>query len=160
MSTELHCYDYVNQPFELVRSAVLADTQALLKRATSRGGNSKLHVGLLGLEIGAEIETELGTVLEHQESPQRPTTTIELAWRSRRGAAWFPVMNAHLAIYPLSPTETQLELSGTYKPPLGLLGDAVDAVALRRIAQEAVATFVREVATHLRANLAAVHAPA
>ncbi len=153
MSAELHCYDYVNQPFEIVRRSVVADPQALFARATSMGTGGKLHVRLGGIDLGAEIDIEIEGVTEVRESLERPVTTLALTWRSRKSPAWFPVMAAKLAIYPLSPPETQLELSGTYQAPLGVLGGVVDAVAMGRIAQDSVETFVREIATHLRAHL-------
>lgn len=152
MSTSITCYDYVNQPFELVRRAVLQDALSLFQRATSEGSHSRLHVGIGGIDVGTEIEIELGAVTERREPLTRPTTTMALSWRGRRGPGWFPVMNAELSVYPLSATETQLELVGTYKPPLGMLGGAVDAIALNRLAQESVATFVREVAGYLRTH--------
>ena len=157
MSAELHCYDYVNQPFEIVRRSVLLDPKALFGHATStRAG--KLHVKLGGLDLGAEIEVEVNGVIESREPFERPRTTITLTWRGKRAPAWFPVMAAELAIFPLSPTETQLALSGTYQPPLGLVGDAIDAVAMKKIAQESVDTFVREIASYLRRTLPAAQA--
>lgn len=156
MSAELRCYDYVNQPFEIVRRAVLADPQELFRRGT----DNKLHVKLGGLDVGTEIEIEVAGVTELREDFERPATHIALSWRNHRSPSWFPVMTATLAIYALSPTETQLELFGTYAAPLGVVGEAVDAVAMRRIAQESVATFVREVAAHLRKSLPAAQASA
>jgi hypothetical protein len=67
-------------------------------------------------------------------------------------------MKATLTVYPLTPTETQLQLDGTYDPPLGALGEAIDAVALHRFAQSSVVSFIREVATHLRRSLTSNHA--
>jgi hypothetical protein len=67
-------------------------------------------------------------------------------------------MRATLTVYPLTPTETQLDLAGTYDPPLGVLGEAVDAIAMHRIAEQSVTGFVRDVAAFLRGSLAAGHA--
>ncbi|MEX2080937.1 MAG: site-specific integrase, partial [Dehalococcoidia bacterium] len=39
----------------------------------------------------------------------------------------FPFMKAVLTAYPLTSTETQLDFSGRYLPPLGALGKALDA---------------------------------
>jgi hypothetical protein len=160
MSHELHCYDYVNQPYELVRREILADPLAIFQRATSTGNSSQLHVHIGALELGAEIAIEVLGVDENRAPLERPSTTLSLVWRSVRGTALFPLMTATLAIYPLTPTETQLALDGTYDPPLGVLGDAIDAVALRRFAQSSVASFIRETATYLRRSLTSNHATA
>ena len=59
-------------------------------------------------------------------------------------------MRADLSVYPLSGKETQVDLRGTYAPPLGLLGGAIDALAGHRIAEAAVHRFVTAVAERLR----------
>jgi hypothetical protein len=50
-------------------------------------------------------------------------------------------------------TETQLDFSGIYEPPFGVLGKAVDAVAGYRIAEVSVHRFVSDVAAYLRQTL-------
>jgi iron-sulfur cluster repair protein YtfE (RIC family) len=62
-------------------------------------------------------------------------------------------MEATLVVYPLSRTETQLELSGRYRPPLGVLGSAVDAAWGHRIAKASVLRFVQELAAQLTKEL-------
>ena len=51
--------------------------------------------------------------------------------------------------------ETQLDFSGQYEPPLGAVGDAVDALVGHRIAEASVHRFVTDVARYLREHLAA-----
>jgi hypothetical protein len=160
LTHELHCYDYVNQPYEIVRRAVLADPLELFTRATSAGRGSRLHVMLGAIELGAEIEIEIRSIGEKHEPFERPSLMITLAWHSRRRVALFPTLAAQLVVYPLTPTETQVELTGTYDPPLGIVGEAVDAAVLHRFAKESAAGFVREIATHLRRNLSAAQATA
>jgi hypothetical protein len=63
-------------------------------------------------------------------------------------------MKAELSVYPLTATETQLDFSGLYEPPLGVLGKAVNAVVGHRIAEVSVHRFVSEVAEYLRQALA------
>lgn len=150
MPAEVRCYDYVNQPFEVVRKAVVTDPQELLRQ----GAGGKLRVRLGGLDVGTEIDVEVAGVTEIREAPERPTTHLTLTWRHRRNPSWFPAMTATLAIYALSPTETQIDLSGTYTPPHGTVGEVVDIAAMGRLAKESVGTFVREIAAHLRKTLA------
>jgi len=61
-------------------------------------------------------------------------------------------MKGTLAAYPITSTETQLDFSGHYAPPmgLGLMGKAIDAIVGRRIAEASVHSFVSEVAAFLR----------
>jgi len=61
-------------------------------------------------------------------------------------------MNAELSVYPLTPTETQLDFLGRYEPPLGIVA-ALDAMVGRHIAQASVPRFVTDVAKYLREHV-------
>ena len=140
----LHVYDYVNRPFSLVSELLVREARAILQRA------STLHAHFGPLEVGAEIVLEVGPYDETPLGTGRPAVRVPVEWHARHAARAFPVMRAELLVYPLTPSETQLELVGTYEPPLGLLGRAIDSALLHRTAEESVAQFVREVAQELR----------
>jgi hypothetical protein len=82
-----------------------------------------------------------------------PTSRLQLEWESATLPRLFPFMKADLSIYPLSASETQLDFSGAYSPPLGALGKAMDAVAGHRVAEAAVHRFLSDVAEYLRKTL-------
>jgi len=151
---ELHCYDYVNQSYEGVRDALLADPQGIFHRATStsaaNAAGTELRVSVGAIEIAAEIAIEVVSNQPATSPLHKPAHAITLAWSSPRRPGWFPTMNATLTMYALSPTETQLDFDGFYQPPLGVFGAAVDAVALHKFAEAAVSGFVKEVAGYLR----------
>ncbi|CAN5894143.1 hypothetical protein BH11MYX3_BH11MYX3_12150 [soil metagenome] len=151
---ELHCYDYVNQPYAQVCELLTSDALAIFRHATTRGAGaaatSELRVTLGALELTSEIDIAVESTSPSHSPLGKPAQAITLSWRSPRRPGWFPTMNATLTCYALSPTETQLDFDGTYDPPLGLFGAVVDAVALHGFAQRAVENFVREVATYLR----------
>ena len=157
---EIRSFDYVNQPYERVRDALTGDavsvfrdaTRAATTRAESVG--SALKINVAGIEIGKEIAIAVQRVEEStQGAPGAPVTRLQLSWEASSAPTWFPLMKAELAIYPLTATETQLDFSGSYEPPLGVLGSALDAVAGRRIAEASVHRFVGEVAAYLRAKV-------
>jgi hypothetical protein len=152
---ELHCYDYVNQPYEAVRTTLLADPLGLFTRATSPSGVSagaELHVTLGALDVAAEVAIAVRDVVETR-AHDRAVTQIDFSWRAVRHPGLFPTMTACLRCYELSPTETQLEITGSYEPPLGITGQAVDAIAMHRVAETSVANFVRDVASFLRRTM-------
>jgi hypothetical protein len=62
-------------------------------------------------------------------------------------------MEATLSVYPLSAHETQLDLHGRYRPPLGVVGNALDALVGHRIAEATVLRFVQDIATRINAEL-------
>jgi hypothetical protein len=82
-----------------------------------------------------------------------PTTELEIAWTAARASALFPSMEATLSVYPLSAHETQIALHGRYRPPLGVVGNALDALAGHRVAEASVLRFVNDVAARIDAEL-------
>lgn len=153
---ELRSYDYVNHPVETVRTALLGDPLAVFKRATTAGAASAaalLHVRVGALELAADIDVRILGIEDGRSPDERQSTNISFEWKSTRNAGMFPTMHGVLSVYPLSPTETQLEINGTYDPPLGRVGEALDALALHRIAEASVVGFVRDLATFLRSSL-------
>jgi hypothetical protein len=64
-------------------------------------------------------------------------------------------MKAEFSIYSLTATETQLDFSGIYEPPLGALGSAMDIIVGHRVAEASVHRFVADVAAYLRTTLSA-----
>ena len=149
----LRAYDYVGRPYATVRDAVAKD-RSIFRRATNAAASradalaASLRVDLGGIEIGTGIDIVLESV---EESDRR--TVLKIGWEASRATAHFPSMKATLSIYPLSPTETQLDLQGTYTPPLGVVGAALDVLALHRVAEASVHRFVADVARLLRTEL-------
>lgn len=163
MAHELRCYEYVNGPYAVVRDALRSDLAGILARATKSATHradslaANLRVELGALEIGAAVTIELvGTEERPASATGGPTSTvIRLRWKAVRAAAAFPAMDAELVVYPLSKDETQLDLRGTYEPPLGAIGSVIDAVVGHRLAEAAVHRFLGEIATLLRTELGA-----
>ncbi len=155
---EIRSFDYVNHSYQTVRDALTADAagvfQAATRGAASRAESvaSELHVSVAGLEVGAEIVVSIGEIEESEKGADR-STRIPVEWEAANRPRLFPLMSADLSIYPLTSTETQLDFKGRYDPPMGKLGDAVDAVVGHKIAEASVHRFVRDVALYLRENL-------
>jgi hypothetical protein len=162
MSREIRCYDYVNHSYEQVRDALSHDAIAVFQSATKAAASraqsvaAELRVDIGGIAIEADIRIEVRKVEERPaDSMSGPVTRLQLEWEAARNPRLFPFMKADLSIYPLTSTETQLDFSGVYEPPLGPLGKAMNAVAGHRIAEVSVHRFVNDVAGYLRQHLAA-----
>ena len=158
----IRCFDYVNHPYKQVRDKLSADAllvfQAATKAATSRARSvaSELRVDIGGITVEAEIRIAVKNIEETTRPGAKtdPSTCIELEWEAAKMPHLFPLMRADLSIYPLSSTETQLDFSGVYEPPLGVIGRAVDGIAGHRIADASVHRFLSDVAAYLRQTLA------
>lgn len=151
MAHEVCSYDYVNRPYAAVRAALLAEPIALFQRATRAGAEASaaLHVNVAGLEVGREVTIRLVDAADTVVYG-RTATRLTIEWQAAQQPGWFPSMTGTLSLYPLSATETQLELEAHYVPPLGVLGATVDSVIGHRIARASINGFVREVAIYLR----------
>ena len=154
----IRTFDYVNHPYDRVRDALRSNaveifqsaTQAAASRAHNVAGG--LHVNIGGIKIGAEIDLTVHGMVE-EEGRAGPVLRIDIEWAAAKAPRLFPLMNGRLDVYALSSSESQLDFSGQYEPPLGLLGTAVDALVGHRIAEASVHRFVMDVAQYLRGKL-------
>jgi hypothetical protein len=157
---EIRCYDYVNHPYEQVREALSHDALAVFQSATKAAASraqsvaSELRVDIGGIAVEADINIDVKSIEETEPAARTaPSTRLQLEWEAAKMPRLFPFMKADLMIYPLTSTETQLDFSGVYEPPLGALGKAMNAVVGHRIAEVSVHRFVNDVAGYLRETL-------
>ena len=158
---EIRCYDYVNHPYAQVRDALTEDALAVFQSATkaaasrARSVASELRVDIGGIRVEADIKISIKNIEERaSDAMSAPVTRLQLEWEAATMPRLFPRMKAEISIYPLTATETQLDFSGLYEPPLGALGKAANAVIGHRIAEVSVHRFVSDVAGYLRQALA------
>jgi len=142
---QLHAFDYVNRGYEHVRDALLKEPLVLFQRATA----TELRAKAGPVDVGAEIDIEIGAIEETVSAAGRKTTKIGIAWKATRRPGMFPTLRGELLIYPLTRTETQLELSGTYDPPFGVIGEVLDAAGMHRVAEQTVNGFIQAFAAYM-----------
>lgn len=156
----IRVFDYVNQPYARVRDLLQSDPLTAFRKATRSAEQRAEHVA-------AQLQVELGSVrvatdidikihgMEERPAVGRngPVTRVQFEWRAAESPHLFPLMRAEVAVYPLTATETQLEFSGDYEPPLKLFGTVIDALVGHRIAEVSVHHFVGEVNSYLRTAL-------
>ena len=157
---EIRSYDYVNHPYATVRAALVADAAGIFRSATrvaaerAQSVAAELRVTVGGVDVSTDIVCAIGTIEDTTDGPRgSQLTRIPVAWEAARNPRFFPLMNAELTVYPLTSTETQLAFVGHYDPPLGVVGDAMDAIVGHRIAEASVHRFITDVARYLRDNL-------
>ena len=156
---QLHCYEYVTVDYDAVKQALVRDAPGLFQRATAAATSrahrlaTTLRVSVGALEVGADVKIIVRGVHEKVSALGERRTELELAWTATSAAGLFPSMEATLAVYPISAHETQIDLDGRYRPPLGVVGNALDALVGHRLAQASVLRFVQDVAASLEAEL-------
>jgi hypothetical protein len=136
--------------YDDVRERWLKDPLGILQRATAAGLSGlfggKLHFALGPLEIVEEIVVDIASIESYRSPNGTPATKLVIEWGAMRSPELFPIMRATMTIYPLSSTETQLELFGTYAPPLGRVGEAADTIAMHHVAKRTVEALVGDIA--------------
>jgi hypothetical protein len=153
----IRVYDYVNKPYKAVRQQLIWNGTEIFSKATKAAASQvgdalpELRVSFRGIEVSTAISIKINSISESEKAIGKGrVTSIELEWEAAKMRDLFPLMKAELRVYPLTASETQLELSGNYEPPFGLLGSAVDDVAGNRIAEASVQHFITDVAVYLR----------
>jgi hypothetical protein len=156
----LHFYGYVERPYEEVRARLHAGALDLFQRATTsaarRGQDlvAHLRVELAGVEIGVNVKVHARRVRDDDPVAGMPATTcVELDWEAARAPALFPILRAQLSAWPVTSTETQIEIEGDYQPPFRSVGTTVDALLLHRVAQASVHRFLEDVLAQLRREI-------
>jgi hypothetical protein len=153
----LHCYEYIDRPYGKVRELLHSDPLKLLQRATTSAAartNSlvaKLHVQVAGIEIGVDVRVLVRRIRDQKgASGDAEVTRLELSWEAELLPALFPAMLAEVSARPLSANETQIDVDGSYWPPLGPVGNAIDAAGGHRIAEATVHRFLIDLVEQMR----------
>jgi len=156
---EVRCYDYVPAPFERVREILRSDGVRIFSRATATANEraralvATLRLDVGGVELGIDVQLRVKGISDGVDATGEPRTRLDFSWEATHRTGLFPRMDASLSVYPLSPEETQLDLDGHYHPPLGGLGNALDATAGHRVAEATVLRLVRDVRAQMMSEL-------
>lgn len=132
------------------RLVSLARGDALLmvsRDAYTDGFTGLLRVGPLGTVPGASRLVRVQFVNLTQAGN---TAGLGLRWEvSGPGGGLFPVLDADIMLHAAGPELTSLTIAGSYRPPLGTLGAALDHAILHRVADATIRNFIGRVAAGL-----------
>ena len=73
---------------------------------------------------------------------RRDGVAFPITWRATGPTGLFPKMTAELVVTPVGSDEASVVFEGTYDPPLGIVGEAMDRALLNRIAEMTVKSWV------------------
>ncbi len=159
-SPEVRCYEYVSVPHEQVGDLLRSDAMTIFSRATASAADrarklvATLRLNVGPVEVGVDVRFQITLIADELSATGEPRTRLDFTWEAAQGAGFFPTMEATLSAYPLSPGETQLDLHGRYRPPLGTVGTAVDVAVGHRIAEATAQRFLRDVRTEVLTSIA------
>ncbi len=115
--------------------------------AYHEGESLRAKVGPAFDGLAKEVRLEIGAHEIHRKGLVYP-----VKWVATGARTLFPTMSADLVLSHVGPTQTRIIFDGTYEPPLGPLGRAIDRVALRRIADSTVKGWVDRIVLALEAE--------
>jgi hypothetical protein len=106
-------------------------------------------VGPLGARLGRRVAVRLGQPVAFPSM-----TSLPMTWEPLGMDGLFPRLDADLEVGPLGEDRTQLAISARYRPPLGVVGQAIDRVLLHRVAEATVKDFLDRVGQAITGKVA------
>jgi hypothetical protein len=145
----IYYFVHLDLPFadaERCLVGVVSGLDGMAVAAYREGEELRARIGLGEQPVIAKtVRLEVGHLVA-----QEGTTVLPIVWEATGTPGLFPQMDADLVIAALGPGLTQLALRGSYKPPLGLIGRALDKALLHRVAEASVKGFVDRIAQALQ----------
>lgn len=100
-----------------------------------------------GPALSTSVEMKIGRARSGLEA-----ATIPIEWSAVNATYLFPHMDAELVVAPLPDGGTQVRFRGAYDAPLDGFGRVLDRLALHRIAESTVRSFLERLADAMRAE--------
>jgi hypothetical protein len=115
---------------------------AVAGEAQARGDGllGEVGIGPLGARLRRQVRIRLGEPVRFPSM-----TSLPLTWEPVGLEGLLPRLDANLELGPLGGDRTQLAMSARYRPPLGVVGQAVDRLLLHRVAEATVKAFLDRV---------------
>jgi len=145
-------YDFTRVPLPIAQvrhrllGAVSGLWQQIAEAAYDEGEELLSRVGPFGPVPGLSkaVSVQTGKIRDRGEGFVMP-----LSWSATGPTELFPVMEADLEIAPLGAAESQLRLSGSYDPPLGVVGRQLDRLLLHQLAEATVRALLSQLVAAL-----------
>jgi hypothetical protein len=138
----------VDVPYPQVRDRLRDDPASVFHPGAAEGRiAARLVAHLRGTAVARDIEIEIVAF----DEPSGLAAGAHLMFRAdaSRHPDLFPHLEGRLDAVPVSATRTALFLIATYKPPLGVVGGAADALVLHRFAEESLSGLLDAIAGRL-----------
>lgn len=146
----VYYFMYIDRPFSDTRRLVLSIVDGLPEAAGiayREGEQMQMRAGVGPVVLSKTVRVEVGDPIDVGGE-----TAIPVSWTATGPTRLFPTMDGELIIVGVGPADTQIIFRGTYRPPLGGLGEALDRALLHRVAEATVKHFVDRIGTAVMAQ--------
>jgi hypothetical protein len=138
------------------RLARLADSGALV--STSEDAYSQERTGIM--RVGAGGLSKLVRVQVQVLSGSDTSAGLAIRWEATgSGGVLFPVLDADINLIPAGEHGCILGMTGSYRPPFGPLGEALDRAVLHRVATATMRSFLNQLAAQISGGQSAAETP-
>jgi hypothetical protein len=145
---------YVEIPlsFESAERLLLQSPEAWLPGAAgdanARGESLLAEVGFgpPGRRVEKKVQIEIGDPVRFPSK-----TVLPVHWVATGAQSLFPALDADVEVAPLGPHWTQLSISARYRPPMDVVGRAIDRTLMHRVAEATMKDFLDRAADALQA---------
>lgn len=147
----VYYYIHVDRPFIQAESHLLRMLPGLrgwANDAYREGEHLYTRMGTRTGMVAKNVELTLGTPARGPNE-----TWIPLEWEATGVPGIFPRMQADIVVASIGPALTQIAFRGTYRVPLGKVGEAIDRAFLHRLAEASVKSFLDRIAAGLEEDL-------
>lgn len=111
--------------------------------------------------VGAAGLSKLVRVHMRELARNDGSAAMAIRWEATGpGGALFPALDADIRLVPAGEQVTLLTMAGSYRPPLGAFGEAIDRAMLHRVAAGTIHIFVARMAAQITGQPGTVGAAA
>lgn len=144
-------YVTINRPISECRDALLKDPDRWLPNVVTAAHEpsaailAKVGFSMLAIDLRKQVAISVGEPLVLRDWLHLP-----ISWEASPRADLFPTFQGEIQLVPIDAAITKLAVAGTYEPPLGDMGRALDNLAFHTAAEATIKDFVEGVAVHMR----------
>lgn len=126
------------------------ETKHALHRMGARVLESRPNCTELSAKVGS-LELTKQVVVDADpfvESSNPSACFLPFRLRAAEGEAWYPVFDGALVVVPQLKS-IKIAIQGTYRPPIGFVGQLADSAALHTLAEQSLMNLLTSAAGHL-----------
>lgn len=145
----IHDFVYIDAPAEAIAEIVKSGSKWLAPLAAGAYQEGQT----LLLRAGPGDSGALAKTVRMTLGPARnreDTVVVPIHWEATGITGLFPVLDADLEFAPIGADTTQVNLWGSYDPPLDGFGVRLDQMIFHRVAEATVRAFLARLADSLR----------
>ena len=144
---EIELREEVTAPYSTVRRALLFSPEELLAGG-QRDPTTLFEAAIGDVQVAVRVKVDVGAFSEVTEPAASCTRRFDIAAEAHPG--WYPILSGALQADD-DGVGTGISLGGTYRPPGGPLGRALDAAGLHDVAQASLEHYFDELLQRIAA---------